>query len=204
MERERVVKVVVVGEPATGKTSLIKRFCHDLFSAQHRATVGCDFALKQLSVELWDVAGQDRFGSLQRVYFRDALGAILVYDASRPDTLDALETWKNEVDDRARLPNGKPVPTILLGNKCDLGGQSLFDKEALDDFCAKKGFLQWFPTSAKTNENVSASIHYLVRHICSRPDILEAMDSRDEHEIELTAETHSGGWHDDNPGSCPC
>jgi len=202
MSSDVVYKVLVLGEPSTGKTSLIKRYCHDLFSSHHKTTIGVDFALKHLPLDgtrvclqLWDVAGQDRFASVQRVYYRDAVGAVLVFDASRHDTLDLLLQWKFEIDEKVRLPNHDPIPIVLIGNKSDLA-EAEYDKEQLDIFCAKNRIHAWFPVSAKRDINVEESFVCLAKAIAAVHDLFDGILITDEDQLDTNSAYLGDFGHD--------
>ena len=80
--------------------------------------------------------------------------------------------WKEEIDGKVLLPNGKPLPVVLLGNKCDLD-EAEIDKSQLDKFCNQKGFAGWFDTSAKLNINIEKAARFLVERILEHQDIFQ-------------------------------
>lgn len=93
--------------------------------------------------------GQERFGNMTRVYYKEAVGAFVVFDISRSSTFEAVLKWKSDLDGKVHLPNGSPIPAVLLANKCDQkkdGGQN---PPQMDQFCKEHGFSGWFETSAK-------------------------------------------------------
>ncbi|XP_017346974.1 ras-related protein Rab-38 isoform X2 [Ictalurus punctatus] len=156
--REHRYKVLVIGDLGVGKTSIIKRYVHQHFSANYRATIGVDFALKVLNLDqdtirlqLWDIAGQERFGNMTRVYYRDALGAFVVFDVARSCTFEAVRKWKEDLDDKVSASGGKRVAAVLLANKCDQDRDDTFAKNygRMEQFCREHGFINWFETSAK-------------------------------------------------------
>ncbi|XP_060627117.2 ras-related protein Rab-38 [Anolis sagrei] len=172
--QERLYKLLVIGDLGVGKTSIIKRYVHQNFSPHYRATIGVDFALKVLPwdartvvrLQLWDIAGQERFGNMTRVYYRDAMGAFIVFDVTRPATFEAVTKWKEDLDTKLTLPNGKPVPTVLLANKCDQTKEVLVNNGIkMEQFCQENGFVGWFETSAKENINIDEASRCLVKHI---------------------------------------
>lgn len=96
---------------------------------------------------------------MTRVYYREAVGAFIVFDISRGSTFEAVLKWKSDLDGKVRLANGSPIPAVLLANKCDQkkdGGQN---PPQMDQFCKEHGFTGWFETSAKVR---SASCLYLL------------------------------------------
>ncbi|XP_056431300.1 ras-related protein Rab-38 [Gadus chalcogrammus] len=174
MQQERLLKVLVIGDLGVGKTSVIKRYVHQVFSQHYQATIGVDFALKVLKwdhktvirMQLWDIAGQERYGNMTRVYYREAVGALVVFDMTRLSTFQAVLRWKGDLDSKVALGNGRPVPAVLLANKCDQRGQGLCSKlPKLENFSKDHGFVGWYETSAKDNTNIDAAMTRLVESI---------------------------------------
>ncbi|KAJ5071332.1 ras-related protein rab-32 [Anaeramoeba ignava] len=189
-------KVLVVGDLATGKTSMIKRYVHGIFSRQYKATIGVDFALKVMNVnektivrlQLWDIAGQERYGNMTRVYYKEAAGAFVVFDVTRPETFEGVKKWKQDIDSKVFLPNKKPIPVVLLANKVDLKpdgwGQTT---QQMDEFCKEHRFCGWFPTSAKENLNIGTAAKFLVNQILNE-NISQA--PQEEDVVDLTKNTN--------------
>ena len=187
--KEYVYKVLVVGDIGTGKTSIIKRFVHNIFSEHYKSTIGVDFALKimhwdektTVKLQLWDIAGQERFGNMTRVYYKEAVGAFVVFDVTRTSTFEAVAKWKNDLDEKVTLgPDDRPIPVVLLANKSDLPRDaSLMSQAQIDKYC-EKGFIGCYETSAKNNANIEKAAKALVAKILEN-------DRQEDHE-----DTHGG------------
>ena len=149
-----VYKIVVVGDEAVGKSSLIRRYCENKFSESRVETIGIDFQSKTITLEneepvclvIWDVAGQERFRSFRDQYYMGALAVALVYDVTEPDTFDNLDIWLREAN---RSASGAPI--IVIANKADRDEAVSYDQA---EAWAEDNQFLFFPASAKTGENV--------------------------------------------------
>lgn len=170
-----IFKILVVGEMGTGKTSLVRKYVEGVFSEYYKTTIGVDFASKDLKwdektdvcLQLWDIAGQERFGSMTHVYYQEAVGALLVFDVMRHQTLDLAVQWKKDIDSKVFTSQGKPIPCMLLGNKIDLceSGNWGKTKEEIQQFCEENNFIGFFETSARTGQNLDEAHRGLVKYI---------------------------------------
>jgi small GTP-binding protein len=123
-----MLKILVIGNSYSGKTSIVNRFVQSKFDPNYKATVACDFSMKIIKMEetefrlqLWDLVGQDsRVGGINKLFCRGALGALVVADISNRDSIESTIRWKEQVDMNATLKNGEPIPMILVVNKFDL------------------------------------------------------------------------------------
>jgi len=165
-------KLLVVGEAGCGKTSLVRRYVNRVFSDNYRVTVGVDFHLKtveqqngdMVTLQLWDVAGVERYGQMMRVYFHGAVGAIVVCDAQRPETLQLAGKWKEEIDSKVWLDEeGTRLPCLLLVNKIDLGEE--MSRETVQSFVEEHGFTAAHYVSAKTGEGVEEAFEDTVETV---------------------------------------
>ena len=179
-KKQLLFKILVIGDVGTGKTSIIRKYVHNMFSDSYKSTIGVDFALKvvhmddwMVRMQLWDIAGQERFGQMTRVYYKDAVGAFVVFDVSRPDTFEGVLKWKADVARKVQLPDGTPVPSIMVGNKCDIEKEKWCKSVAdIEQVAEEQGFDGWCLTSAKTGEGLSdqpgGAIHMLLSKIMKR------------------------------------
>jgi Ras-related protein Rab-32 len=86
---------------------------------------------------------------MTRVYYKEAVGAFVVFDVTRGSTFEAVSKWKHDLDSKVKLANGSPIPSVLLANKCDQKKETTSNTSLMDNFCRETGFLGWFETSAK-------------------------------------------------------
>ncbi|XP_052001925.1 ras-related protein Rab-32-like [Xyrauchen texanus] len=109
-------------------------------------------------LQLWDIGGQERVRGMNRVYFKGASGAMIVYDITNGSTLEGALNWKRELDCKVMLKNGSPIPAVLLANKCDQIPRCQNCTAVLEKLCQEKGFIGRFETSAKNTmkRNISA------------------------------------------------
>ncbi|KAI0274812.1 GTP-binding protein ypt5 [Gloeopeniophorella convolvens] len=144
------VKLVLLGEAAVGKSSVVLRFVSNEFQANKEPTIGAAFLTQKcrledrvLRYEIWDTAGQERFHSLAPMYYRNAQAAVVVYDVTKAASLEKAKTWVKELQRQAN-PN---IVIALAGNKIDLvqpsastsGSSAAESEDEADDATATPG-----------------------------------------------------------------
>ncbi|XP_006807479.1 ras-related protein Rab-7L1-like [Neolamprologus brichardi] len=171
---EHLLKVLIVGDGNVGKSSFVHRYVSGQFNKTYKMTVGVDFSVKLLHwsdkekvrLQLWDIAGQERFISMTRIYYKGALGCVVMFDVTSSSSFSSCRHWKEDLDNKAMLPNGHSIPCILVANKCDLAHRAV-SADTIDRFSKAHGFITWMETSVKDNKNVGEAMRMLVQEILS-------------------------------------
>ena len=164
-------KIVVVGDAAVGKTSLIVRYVKGIFNPSYIITLGVNFFIQDISIgektlrlQIWDTAGQERFGPVRQKYYKGARAAVLVFDLTNQESFQRLDFWVKEV--KQACGN---IPMVFVGNKADLRQNVTSDQ--IQEF-ASNNKLQFIETSAKTGMNTVKPFLLLA------PQILDVMDEQ--------------------------
>lgn len=155
-EKKLAFKIVVIGDPAVGKTSLIRRFSENKFDTSYLPTIGADFNLKvielpdaQVIMTVWDIGGHDRFQSIRSFYYSGAHGGIVAFDVTREETFKNVKKWVEDILTGA----GEKIPLTLMCNKSDLTDQIAVNEVDIKKL-AEELDIKYFITSAKSGLNV--------------------------------------------------
>lgn len=161
-------KILLAGEGATGKSTLVARVKTGKFTEGMKMTIGVDFTPYQIKYEgedyllqLWDLGGQERFQFMHAAYTLGAHGAILIHDLSRPSTAFKLPNWLKIVTEK----NPKNLPVLLVGSKLDLVDVGTAIKFVLDPFFDQFHSIGHLTISSKTGQGVEEVFTQLVAHI---------------------------------------
>ncbi|UCE73032.1 MAG: GTP-binding protein [Methanomassiliicoccales archaeon] len=187
-------KIILLGDGAVGKTSLIRRFVVDKFDDKYILTVGSKITAKEIQInmkeqvfivklQIWDILGQRGFTKLHQSSFRGTHGVFLVADITRMDTLRSLRTyWVPEVQKIAGS-----VPFVILVNKYDLMDNAKFNEEELTEFASKYKVPFYF-TSAKNGDNVKKAFYTLGKSMIE----LKGIPQPKPQETKIVADSNIG------------
>ncbi|MHA1132562.1 MAG: Rab family GTPase [Candidatus Helarchaeota archaeon] len=171
---ERVYKLVMLGDEAVGKTSLIMRHTEHRFDQNYKMTIGTDISAKLIEKEkagtktnvyliIWDIGGQEKYRILRESYLRGASGALLVYDVTQPASFHNIYEWAEEAERFC----GEKIPMLLLGNKVDLADQRKVTLEEGNKL-AEELQIGYLETSAKSAVNVDAAFNQITELILQK------------------------------------
>ena len=159
-------KLVVIGGPAVGKTTLMLRYTQKKFRDLYIPTVGVQVSRKLVkvgtihcSLNIWDIAGQQKFSNVRRLFFEGADAVAIIFDITEKQSFINSSTWYN---DYLSLTNKKFG--VLLGNKLDLEKDRVILSEWGQTLSEKMGF-HYFETSAKSGHNVEDVFKYLAENL---------------------------------------
>ena len=158
-------KLQILGEYGTGKTCLLLRFTDDTFSGKHLTTIGTDFKTKVINLnnelfklKIWDTGGQERFITLNnRLLPKSYNGCIFAYDVTDQNSFQNVRKWIRKVEAHSQTK----IVKVLVGNKCDKSDRVVTEEEGKN--LADEFNMNYFETSAKTNQNVNEVFYFLTQ-----------------------------------------
>ncbi|XP_010549051.1 PREDICTED: ras-related protein RABA2a-like [Tarenaya hassleriana] len=166
-EYDYLFKVVLIGDSGVGKSNLLSRFTRNEFCLDSKSTIGVEFATRTLQVEgrtvkaqIWDTAGQERYRAITNAYYRGSLGALVVYDVTKPKTFENVSRWLKEL----RNHSGSNSVIMLIGNKTDLKHLRAVTTEDAQRYAEKEG-LSLVETSALEATNVEKAFQTILSEI---------------------------------------
>ena len=170
------LKIIVIGNSNTGKTSFVNKWTKGTFTDNYKATVVSEFSFKVFQfkdkyyrIQLWDLAGQDKNTHITKIFSKNSHGCIVLCDITNKETLNDTLKWKESVDESTRFIDDDIIPSVLVQNKIDLvDEESLKDEEEIKKFAEDNKYIGYFRTSVKMGVGVDECMEFLITNILER------------------------------------
>ena len=164
-------KILILGDPAVGKSCFLARYVENSFENVYMSTAGMDYKYKDvelgdgklIKLQIWDTAGQERYRTLTTNLYKGAVGIVLIYDITNKKTFDNVRSWITSIEEET----SKKIILILVGNKADLKDERRVQKEEGEDI-AKEFNLPFFESSAQSGLNVKSVFETLAKLIVEK------------------------------------
>ena len=190
-----MLKLILIGDSAVGKTSLIQRYVMNKFDSVYKSTIGCDFLAKtvfvqkvEYNLQIWDTAGHERFSSMTTSYYRGSDGAVIVFDVTNTNSFNNVENW---IDEYKKAMHGRDVPIIICGNKVDLHNR-MISAETARTWCSNRNY-SYIETSAATSQGVRDLFMEVVKVIVDNKSDTKVDDILRPVPVNLQKNNQSGG-----------
>lgn len=155
---DHIIKILLIGDPESGKTSILLKYSSDTFSSDYINTLGIDFRIKHLTIknykiklQIWDTAGRERFKTITTAYYKGAQGIFIVYDVTNRKSFENIEQWLKNIDKYSYSDSN--IVKILIGNKIDINNKRVVTTTEGQELADLHQMI-FFETSAKTGENI--------------------------------------------------
>ena len=164
------IKIILIGDAGVGKTSISGRYIDSSFKDVYQATLQVEKRMKiineddktSIRLNIWDTAGQEKFRSITRQFYRDCQGAFIVFDLTKKSSFNELKTWINEL----KTHGNDDTVIIILGNKSDLTTEREISEDVIKNEIKDK--YKYFEVSAKTGNNVSLAFDEMKKLIMQK------------------------------------
>ena len=195
LEPKRAYKIVLIGDPEVGKTSIRRKYMGKSFRADYLKTLGADFAAQKVNVEgesvlltIWDLAGQSIFHGMRSSFYHGCKCALVVFDVTNPKSLENCYKWGQEA---ANYAKNSLKDIYLIGNKIDLVDDRIVQPENIENVAKlfKESFkfpVELYETSALTGENIIELFENMSRRLIIG-------DDKKEEQIEIREIKESAG-----------
>ena len=197
-------KILLVGNSSVGKSSLFLRFVDDIWNETFVPTIGVDFKIKTIEVkkknvklQIWDTAGEERFRTIISSYYKGAHGILLMFDVTDYDSFESLENWLIEIEKNAN----KNVIKLLIGNKIDLEENRKVSYNQAKDFADSNG-IQYIETSVKLNTNVNQAFWEIGKELMNATKDKEFIHESNKKTITISKNANNINEEPKNKGGC--